>query len=63
MDDRPLRAQIHVNADASFDVQEAIDVDFGALQKHGIFRDIPVQYATGDALEQVILAAGSEGPN
>ena len=25
-------------------MHEAIDVDFGALQKHGIFRDIPVQY-------------------
>ena len=36
-------AEIHVNADASFDVHEAIDVDFGALRKHGIFRDIPVQ--------------------
>ena len=46
-------AEIHVNADASFDVHEAIDVDFGALRKHGIFRDIPVQYsfdATHDRL-------------
>jgi uncharacterized protein (TIGR04222 family) len=39
-----FESQIHVNADASFDVREAIDVDFGSLQKHGIFRDIPVRY-------------------
>lgn len=38
-------ADYTVNADRSIDVTEHIDVDFGAQQKHGIYRDIPVRYA------------------
>ena len=38
-------ANYTVNADRSIDVTERIDVDFGPLQKHGIYRDIPVRYA------------------
>lgn len=34
-----------VNADRSIDVTERIAVDFGPLQRHGIYRDIPVRYA------------------
>jgi hypothetical protein len=30
--------------DRTIDVVERIDVDFGSLQRHGIFRDIPVRY-------------------
>lgn len=39
-----------INEDASVDVIETIDYDYGSLQKHGIYRDIPVKYtnATGD---------------
>ena len=35
---------IKMNADASIDVTEQIDYNFGSLQKHGIYRDIPVKY-------------------
>jgi hypothetical protein len=34
-----------VNADRSIDVTERIAVDFGPLQRHGIYREIPVRYA------------------
>src|SRR5207249_7099687 len=37
-------ADITVGKDASLHITEAIDVDFGGLQKHGIFRTIPVRY-------------------
>ena len=35
---------ITVQPDASLHVVEAIDVDFGTLQRHGILRTIPVRY-------------------
>ena len=38
-------AQYTVNADRTIDVIEQITVDFGSLQKHGIYREIPVKYA------------------
>lgn len=38
-------AQYSVNADRTIDVIEQITVDFGSLQKHGIYREIPVKYA------------------
>ncbi len=38
-------ARYQVNADRTIDVAERILVDFGALQKHGIYREIPVRYA------------------
>jgi uncharacterized membrane protein YgcG len=41
-------ADITIQKDASLHIVEAIDVDFGAQQKHGIFRKIPVRY-TWDA--------------
>jgi len=34
-----------INPDGTVDVVEDIRVDFGPLQKHGILRDIPVEYA------------------
>jgi len=40
-------ADISIQSDASLRVVEAIDVDFGAQQKHGIFRKIPVRYTFG----------------
>ncbi len=35
---------IKVNQDASLNVSEKIEYDFGELQKHGIFRTIPIKY-------------------
>lgn len=50
-------AAYRINADRTIDVTEQIDVDFGPLQKHGIYRDIPITYRkTLDAGMQV--AAG-----
>lgn len=37
-------ASYTVNSNGTVDVVEDIRVDFGALQKHGILRDIPVEY-------------------
>ncbi|HYM96909.1 MAG TPA: DUF2207 domain-containing protein [Candidatus Sulfotelmatobacter sp.] len=37
-------SQIGVNTDSSLLIQEDIRVDFGSLQKHGIFRTIPLRY-------------------
>jgi uncharacterized membrane protein len=41
-------ADITIRKDASLHIVEAIDVDFGGLQKHGIFRTIPVRYQWDD---------------
>ena len=40
-----FQATYSINEDGSVDALEDIRVDFGDLQKHGIFRDIPVEYA------------------
>ncbi len=39
-----FNATYRVNADRTIDVVEIISVDFGSLQKHGIYREIPVRY-------------------
>lgn len=39
-----FHADYIINADRSIDVTERIDVDFGPLQKHGIYRDIKTKY-------------------
>jgi uncharacterized membrane protein len=39
-------AQIKINKDASILVNETIKYDFGDLEKHGIYRYIPVEYDT-----------------
>ena len=36
--------EIKINTDASINVVEKIGYDFGDLQKHGIYRDIPYKY-------------------
>ena len=41
-------SDITIQNDASLHIVEAIDVDFGAQQKHGIFRNIPVRYRWDD---------------
>ena len=38
-------ARIDIQSDGRVLVNETLDVDFGSLDKHGIFRDIPVRYA------------------
>lgn len=37
-------AEIKINADSSINVSEKISYDFGSLQRHGIYRDIPIKY-------------------
>jgi len=37
-------SDITIEKDGSLHIVEAIDANFGALQKHGIFRTIPVRY-------------------
>lgn len=36
--------EINVNKDASLNVKETIEYDFGDSEKHGIYRDIPYRY-------------------
>ena len=51
---RSFDAQIEVTRDGSLQVLEVIEADFGSLQKHGIFRDIPVRYAHDRAQDRVV---------
>ncbi len=37
-------AQIEIQSDGRLQIEERIDVDFGPLERHGIYRDIPVVY-------------------
>src|SRR3972149_1785670 len=61
-------ASILISEDGSINVTEDIGVDFGTLQKHGIFRSIPVEYeadaknpiSQGRTLESV--TAGQASP-
>jgi uncharacterized membrane protein YgcG len=46
-------AQIAIQPDASLRVVERIDVDFGTLQRRGIFREIPVRYDYNAEYERV----------
>ena len=39
-----FRSDIAIRSTGSLTIVETIDVDFGALQKHGIFRAIPTRY-------------------
>lgn len=41
-------SDITIQKDSSIHVVEAIDADFGALRRHGIFRTIPVRYQWDD---------------
>lgn len=41
-----FQSQINIQPDGKVEVTETIDADFGSLQKHGIFRDIPYIYPT-----------------
>src|SRR5215213_5668949 len=48
-----FQSDIAIQQDASIEVTETIDVDFGGLQKHGIFREIPVRYDYNKEYERV----------
>ncbi len=39
-----FNSEIKINKDSSIDVKEIIVYNFGSLQKHGIYRDIPYKY-------------------
>src|SRR5688500_15908362 len=41
---RAFNSSFVINNDSSVDVVEDIQVDFLGLEKHGIIRDIPVEY-------------------
>ena len=42
-------SDIHIATDSTLTITEDIRVDFGSLQKHGIFRTIPLRYRYDDA--------------
>ena len=46
-------ADIAIQADGSLRVDESIDVDFGTLQRHGIFRNVPIRYEYDATRERV----------
>ncbi len=46
----------HVHADATVAVVETIAYAFGGAQRHGIFRDIPVRYATTLGQQSIALS-------
>jgi len=45
-------ADITVGSDATLTIVEDIQVDFGGLQKHGIFRTIPLRYRYSDTQDR-----------
>lgn len=48
-----FHAEIQIRRDASLAIVESIDVDFGSLDRHGIFREIPVRYVADDDHDRV----------
>ncbi len=67
-----------IDESGTFSVTEDIIVDFGSLERHGIFRDIPVEYeydkdsnrliditgiSVSDGLSPVQFEVSDEGPN
>jgi len=47
-----------LQADSSLNVTEDIVVDFGNLERHGIFRDMPVEYRYDDKNNRLIDVSG-----
>lgn len=45
----------NINANRSVDITEEINVDFGALERHGIFRYIPYKYSRNGNNYSVII--------
>lgn len=48
-------AQIKINTDASISITETIKYDFGEVEKHGIFRYIPVDYKIPTGVKKIKL--------
>ena len=48
-----FNADITIRGDGSLAIVEAIDVDFGYLEKHGIYRDIPTRYRYDDRRDRL----------
>jgi uncharacterized protein (TIGR04222 family) len=48
-----FHADIRIEPDTSLLITEAIDVNFGTLQRHGIFREIPVRYEYNAKYERI----------
>ena len=64
-----FNADINILEDGKVSIGETINVDFGSLQKHGIFRDIPFIYSTQDGYKRYteinvvsVMASGSQLP-
>jgi len=65
-----FHAEIQVEPDTSLRITESLDVDFNSLEKHGIFREIPVVYDYNQThnriykltVERVTNAGGSAWP-
>ena len=51
---RSFDVRYELQVDGSFNVREDIAVDFGALERHGIFRDMPVEYHYDDKNNRLI---------
>ena len=51
---RSFDARYVVNEDGTVDATEDLRVDFSALERHGIFRDMPVEYAYNDESNRLI---------
>src|SRR5205085_5400562 len=58
-------SDIAVQTDASLNVVERIDADFGALSKHGIFRYVPYRYGFDNQRDRVttVNVQGVSGPS
>src|SRR2546427_3762069 len=44
-----FQSDINISSDSTLTVKEDLRVDFGTLQKHGIFRTIPLRYRYDDS--------------
>src|SRR5438874_10030195 len=51
---RNFDATYTINSDGTVKVVEDLRVDFGNLERHGIFRDIPVRYRYDDKHDRLI---------
>src|SRR5438034_8971075 len=51
---RSFDVRYDLQTDGSFNVREDLAVDFDALERHGIFRDMPVEYKYDDNSNRLI---------
>ena len=51
---RSFDVRYGLQTDGSFNVREDLAVDFDALERHGIFRDMPVEYKYDDNSNRLI---------